>query len=197
MEKPRSTNLLRKEAFQGHPWYPSVEAFLAQGYCEVGNDDYAVVMAALERLGYETEAIKGQTDATTRLCGSDFPFPSDEEQEQVEERFPSVAEQILLQLGGRRFMAMTGSKNFLADGNTLQMQLAKNQSGANRLHITLNGMDLYDMRFFYYRMPNVKCVNGKMIETPAVEREIKRYEDVYNDMLCELFTEVTGLYTHL
>lgn len=56
-----------------------------------------------------------------------------------EERFPSVAEQILLQLGGRKFVAMTGSKNFRADGNTLRMQLVKNQSGANFLHITLNG----------------------------------------------------------
>lgn len=29
----------------------------------------------------------------------------------------SVAETILQQLGGQRFTAMTGSKNYLADGN--------------------------------------------------------------------------------
>lgn len=113
------------------------------------------------------------------------------------ERYPTVAEQILIQLGGRRFIAMTGSKNFLADGNTLQMQLVKNQSGANRLHITLNGKDLYDMRFFYFRNIQIKMLNGKMVETPSVEHEIQCYEDVYSDMLCPIFTEVTGLYTHL
>lgn len=38
----------------------------------------------------------------------------------------SVAETILQQLGGQRFTAMTGSKNYLADGNSLRMTLAKN-----------------------------------------------------------------------
>lgn len=50
----------------------------------------------------------------------------------------SVAETILQQLGGHRFTVMTGSKNYIADGNSLRMTLAKNHSKANRLTITLD-----------------------------------------------------------
>ena len=63
----------------------------------------------------------------------------------------SVAETILQQLGGQRFTAMTGSKNYLADGNSLRMTLAKNHSKANRLTITLDeATDTYRMRFYKY-----------------------------------------------
>ena len=50
----------------------------------------------------------------------------------------SVAETILQQLGGHRFTVMTGSKNYIADGNSLRMTLAKTHSKANRLTITLD-----------------------------------------------------------
>lgn len=205
-------NRFTKEAFQGHAWSPAIDAFLSKGFCEVSNEYYPVVMAALERMGYETEAAKGETRATTRLYGSCFPFPP----EVPELEMPiSVAETILRQLGGREFITMTGSKNFVADKYSLQMKLAKNQSGANYLKITLNGKDLYDMRFFYCRDGKikgldelVKTVNipgeleklvgqGKVVEIPPVRREIARYDDVYNDMLRTLFTEVTGFDTHL
>ena len=55
---------------------------------------------------------------------------------------------ILNQLGGSRFTAMTGSKNFVALENGVRMDLAKNISGANRLEITVNGLDLYEIRFY-------------------------------------------------
>lgn len=42
-----------------------------------------------------------------------------------------VADIILNQLGGNKFVVMTGSKNFVSDGNTLRMNLAKNCSKAN------------------------------------------------------------------
>ena len=110
---------------------------------------------------------------------------------------PSVAEQILLQLGGRRFVAMTGSSHFLADENSLSMRLIRNQSGANRLRITLRGDDLYDVSFFYYRPPRYRVRNDKVVEMPEVYREIKTYEGVFFDQLKELFTEVTGLETQM
>jgi hypothetical protein len=37
-----------------------------------------------------------------------------------------IAETILAQLGGKRFVLMTGSKHFLAIGNGLRMDLSKN-----------------------------------------------------------------------
>ena len=41
----------------------------------------------------------------------------------------SVAETILQQLGGQRFTAMTGSKNYLADGNSLNDTCKEPQQG--------------------------------------------------------------------
>lgn len=102
---------------------------------------------------------------------------------------------ILEQLGGRRFIVMTGSKDFIGDKDTLRMSLARNSSGANRLEITLNGMDLYDMRF--YRRAGGKF-NPKTYEfTPIKEKDIKVYHDVWCDQLEELFREVTGLETRM
>ena len=109
----------------------------------------------------------------------------------------SVAEQILLQLGGRKFVAITGSSHFLADEDSLSMRLIRNQSGANRLRITLRWDDLYNMSFFYYCPPQYRVRNGKVAEMPEVHREIKTYEGVFFDQLRELFTEVTGLETQM
>ena len=68
----------------------------------------------------------------------------------------NVPATILEQLGGRRFAVMTGSKDFVGDGDTLRMSLARNSSGANRLEITLNGLDLYDMRFYRRTGKNIR-----------------------------------------
>ena len=62
----------------------------------------------------------------------------------------TIAQTILDQLGGNKFMAMTGSKNFTDCGRSLSMRLAKNASRANYLKITLNGLDTYDMEFTQY-----------------------------------------------
>ena len=46
-----------------------------------------------------------------------------------------IAQTILQQIGGRRFAAITGSRNFSDLGNGLLMSLAKNMTSANRLEI--------------------------------------------------------------
>ena len=61
-----------------------------------------------------------------------------------------VADIILEQLGGNKFLVMTGAKNLIADGDTLRMSLPKNMSGANKLEITLDATDTYTMRFYKY-----------------------------------------------
>ena len=64
----------------------------------------------------------------------------------------SIAGTILEQLGGNKFIAMTGASHFVSDGNTLRMTLPKNGSKANRLYITLDeGTDTYTMHFFLRR----------------------------------------------
>lgn len=108
----------------------------------------------------------------------------------------SVPETILQQLGGQRFIAMTGASHFVADGNSLRMRLPKNESKANFLTITLDeGRDTYSMRFFYYKMGRISLKTGKMI--PDVEREIAAYTDVYAEDLERFFTDTTHMHTYL
>lgn len=100
-------------------------------------------------------------------------------------RNQEIAATILEQLGGRRFQVMTGTKNFIAIENGVSMKLTRNSAGAQYLKITLNSMDTYDMIFFK--------VNSKTLDRTT----IKEYNNVYDDMLQDLFTDVTGLNTHL
>lgn len=106
-----------------------------------------------------------------------------------------VAKTILQQLGGNRFAVMTGSKNFLSDGNTLRMSLAKNISKANRLEITLEADDTYTMRFYKYTAGRLDKKTFSWTEDKTIE--VHKEKGVYCDMLQPVFTQVTGLYTHL
>ena len=107
----------------------------------------------------------------------------------------TVANTILEQLGGNKFIAMTGAKNFVSDGNTLRMTLPKNRSKANRLYITLDAMDTYTMNFFKYTAGRL---NKKTFAwTPDKQEDVKEISSVYADMLQDIFTDVTGMYTHL
>lgn len=104
-----------------------------------------------------------------------------------------IAKTILEQLGGNKFIAMTGSKKIVALENGIRMQLVNNMSGANYLEITLNGLDLYNMKFYHFRPLRVSKtlkVTDEKIET------IQIFKDVVWDMLQEIFTNVTGLDTH-
>lgn len=96
----------------------------------------------------------------------------------------TIAETILQQLGGRRFIAMTGSSNFIDGGNYINMKLTKNACKAQYLRIELNSMDTYDMTF--YR------VDKELNRTTVAE-----CNGVYCDMLQDIFTQKTGLYTKL
>lgn len=103
---------------------------------------------------------------------------------------------ILQQLGGNKFLAMTGAHHLVGDGDTLRMQLPRNKSKANRLWITYNpGMDDYTMRFFHYTPERFN--SKKLTFTEAKTKEIKQMDGVYCDMLQEIFTETTGMYTRL
>ena len=108
----------------------------------------------------------------------------------------SVARTIYEQLGGNRFVVMTGAKNLVGDGNTLRMTLPRNGSRANRLWVTYDeGLDLYDMRFFRYRPGRIDIRTGKTIEEKVSDEKI--YRGIFFDQLQEIFTEHTKLYTHL
>lgn len=93
----------------------------------------------------------------------------------------NTAEQILAQLGGRKFVAMTGA-TCLSDGNTLIAKF-KGSRIANIMYVTLNSMDLYDVRICKFRGLEIK--------------PIKEATNVYAEDLKKLFEYTTGLATSL
>jgi methylthioribose-1-phosphate isomerase len=95
------------------------------------------------------------------------------------------AEDVLQQLGGRKFIAMTGANNFVKDDKvkSITFKLPRAKSGIKYVRITLTSMDLYNVEFISARGSNIKTV--------ATEK------GVYNDQLQKIFTKHTGLYTSL
>jgi len=98
-----------------------------------------------------------------------------------------VAQTILAQLGGNRFIAMTGAKNFTRaeDGRgRLAFKLPrKANDGINYVAVTLNQMDTYDVDFL--------SITGLKV------REVSDFSNVYADQLRTIFEETTGLRTSL
>lgn len=80
---------------------------------------------------------------------------------------------------------MTGSYNFVYGDNQLVMTLRKNKLKAKYLKITLTPLDTYTMEFF--------SIDNNTLEA----KSIKEIPMLYNDQLQDVFTEYTGLLTHL
>lgn len=90
---------------------------------------------------------------------------------------------ILDQLGGNKFIAMTGAKQLVGGENMLQFGIGRGAvNKANKVRVDLAG-DLYEVRFFNIRGVNVK--------------EISVHTMIYADRLAALFTEQTGMETRL
>jgi len=92
-----------------------------------------------------------------------------------------VAQIILEQLGGRRFSAMTGAKDFLHSDDSLTFRLPSNfaTNGINAIRITHDASDTYTLKCWKVRGLNVK--------------EIAEMPGIYADKLRETFTRLTGL----
>lgn len=94
---------------------------------------------------------------------------------------------ILEQLGGNKFIAMTGAKKFDGTIYSLNFKIGKNKTSANSVEITLKGDDLYMVQFRRISITK-KGVDVKEIHTA---------HGVYADQLQPLFTEITGMHTSL
>jgi hypothetical protein len=92
-----------------------------------------------------------------------------------------IAQEIIDQLGGRKFTAMTGAKHFVSIESGLQFKLPSNfaTAGINFVQVILGRDDLYTVKF--YKMRGLKLTL------------ISEHEGIYNDMLADLFTRNTGL----
>jgi len=110
----------------------------------------------------------------------------------------AVANNIYQQLGGGRFTAMTGAKNFVALENGLRFRIGRNASKANMVEIKLNGLDLYDIKFIKHTPYSFKIgKDGSFKETQESVKTMAEFNDYYGDMLQDCFTRVTGMYTSL
>lgn len=96
----------------------------------------------------------------------------------------TVANEILAQLGGNRFIAMTGAKNILGGENFIQFSLPKGKDKSNKMRITLDMVtDTYTIETYAIR--GIDC-------TPKTSMDL-----VYADSLRSVFTSITGFDTSL
>jgi hypothetical protein len=95
----------------------------------------------------------------------------------------SQASELLKQLGGNKFISMTGAKNLTFSGLGLVMQIGKNSKGVTHVRFKLSSKDLYDIDFLSIRGSNVK--------TKSKEK------GVYVDQLGKVFKKNTGLNVRL
>lgn len=94
-----------------------------------------------------------------------------------------VANEILRQLGGNRFITMTGAKNLAGNDNSMSFKIMRNSNKITHVKIELNFMDTYDITFY-----NIVGINIKKEYT---------VHNIYSDQLQNAFTIHTGLDTHL
>jgi len=88
-----------------------------------------------------------------------------------------ITKQIVNQLGGYKFVAMTGAA-FFSNGNTLVTKF-KGSRIANIMYITLTDLDLYDVKICKFKGVEIK--------------EVASSENMYHDMLIPFFEKTTGL----
>ncbi|EOW9163175.1 hypothetical protein ACN1T8_003796 [Vibrio cholerae] len=100
-----------------------------------------------------------------------------------------IAKTIIDQLGGGRFLAMTGAKNLVAINNGLQFDLPKTphfvKDGISRIQVVLDASDTYSMHGMKY-LP-------RKLENQSIAME----SGIYADSLQHIFTNMTGLNTRL
>lgn len=95
-----------------------------------------------------------------------------------------VAQTILAQLGGDKFIAMTGAKNLARGDRYLQFQLPRGATNrAKYVKIALEINDTYTVTF------------SRMMRGTYEVVIISTHEMIYAEQLCELFTAQTGLET--
>jgi hypothetical protein len=93
-----------------------------------------------------------------------------------------VAKEILRQLGGSKFMAMTGAHGLVSMPNALGLRLPR-RNNINYIRISLNELDTYNVQF--------------MNISKYKHRTLWDIKGVYVDMLKSVIEDKTGLYLSL
>lgn len=91
-----------------------------------------------------------------------------------------IAETIIAQLGGNRFVAMTGAKNFVYGEAEVTFKIPQTNA-ISHVRVSLDeARDTY-----------------RMVFSTRTGRAKAEHADVYAEDLQRIFTSETGLYTHL
>lgn len=133
-------------------------------------------------------------------------------------RNQEIANTILSQFGGHKFVVMTGARNFVAIENGIRFNIGKNGSQANMVKVILNSDDTYTMSFIKQgREVNEYIILMKYADKGLSEQEfnetvskaiakakknaepkiLKEYNGLFFDQLQDFFTEYTKMYTRL
>lgn len=94
---------------------------------------------------------------------------------------------MLAQLGGQRFITMTGAKDLVGGADYLMFSLPRGlaKDRINKVKITIMPSDTYKLEFME--------VDSRKLSV----RNVDVAEDIYADKLQECFSRVTGLVTRL
>jgi hypothetical protein len=105
----------------------------------------------------------------------------------------SVAQEILNQLGGNKFIAMTGAKKIYTwNEYALYFELPPNKTKAKIFIITLTPMDVYKIEVFKKSTLKAQVIQGK----PAMV-SVKELDGIYCDQLKDVIEDLTGFYLTL
>ena len=198
----RLNNLAKKHSFKGIKITPNFgpTKFVLTGFGTDIKEAYRFLLIAVDRaLGVYWGAIKGskmnvpanvmksidtylkatkRSETTQRIAHRNGVYESKENMVEA-----SIAQTILSQLGGMKFVRMTGAKNIIDGGKYLSFNLPKAKNNINFVRITLTSSDLYDIEFGRSQSLNYKT--------------LKKLSGIYADQLQDVFTQYTGLYTKL
>ena len=106
----------------------------------------------------------------------------------------TVAKTILAQLGGRRFLAMTGAKNLTSSETTLTFALPRGVRRREGAPVILTHVSIELTKDDTYKMSFLDC---RMLRSGLKREVLEVHDGIYAEDLRRLFTETTGLDTHL
>lgn len=106
----------------------------------------------------------------------------------------TVTSTILDQLGGNKFMVMTGASHPVKLENGIEFNLPRAKNGANRFKIVLTRGDLYDITFSKSLPLRMDLKSG---ELKGGLKEIEVIRSVFVSDLRSIFENRTGLLTSL
>jgi hypothetical protein len=112
-----------------------------------------------------------------------------------------IAFTIMKQLGGNKFIVMTGARDFIHDKEgrlSFRFPTAKagKSKGANRCAIALTGDDLFTMAFSKARH-KTELIGGLRFGAGWEVSDVAKIEGLFSDQLQSVFTAHTGMDTHL